>query len=74
MRAKNIEPTIKGLIDFYSEFTNNMIFSKKDKKEIKEKIAKNYPNINFYFTDILMDTPSKEKKFAKYIISNLFNF
>jgi LPPG:FO 2-phospho-L-lactate transferase len=74
MRAKNIEPTIKGLIDFYSEFTNKMIFSKKDKKEIKEKIGKNYPNINFYFTDILMDTPSKEKKFAKYIISNLFNF
>jgi LPPG:FO 2-phospho-L-lactate transferase len=34
MKAKNMEPTIKGLIDFYSEFTNNMIFSKKDKKEI----------------------------------------
>ncbi len=73
MKAKNIEPTIKGLIDFYSEFTTNMIFSKKDKKEIQEKICKNYPNINFHFTNILMDTPSKEKRLAKYIISNLLD-
>jgi LPPG:FO 2-phospho-L-lactate transferase len=74
MKAKKIEPTIQGLINFYSEFTNNMIFSKKDKKEIKEKIAINYPDIDFHYTDILMDTPSKEENFAKFIISNFHNF
>jgi len=74
MKAKNIEPTIKGLVKFYSEFTNNMIFSTKDKKEIEDKIIKKYPDINFHFTDILMNTPLKEKKFAKYIISNIHNF
>jgi hypothetical protein len=74
MKAKKIEPTIEGLINFYSEFTNNMIFSKKDKKEIKEKIGINYPDVDFHFTDILMDTPSKEENFAKFIISNFHNF
>jgi hypothetical protein len=69
MKAKNIEPTTNGLVDFYSEFTNDMVFSKNDKKEIKENIEKNYPDINFHFTDILMDTPLREKNFAKYIIS-----
>lgn len=74
MKAKNIEPSISGLIDFYSEYANDMIFSNKDKKEIKEKVIKNYPNINFHFTDILMNTSSKEKNVAKYIISNFYNF
>ncbi len=69
MKAKNIEPTTHGLVDFYSEFTNDMVFSKKDKKVIKEKIEKKYPNINFHFTDILMDTPLREENFAKYIIT-----
>ena len=58
-----------GLVNFYSEFTNDMVFSKKDRKEIKEKIEKKYPDINFHFTDILMNTPSREENFAKYIIS-----
>jgi LPPG:FO 2-phospho-L-lactate transferase len=69
MKAKNIEPTTNGLVNFYSEFTNDMVFSKKDRKEIKEKIEKKYPDINFHFTDILMNTPVREEKFAKYIIS-----
>jgi LPPG:FO 2-phospho-L-lactate transferase len=69
MKAKNIEPTTNGLVNFYSEFTNDMVFSKKDRKEIKEKIEKKYPDINFHFTDILMNTPSREENFAKYIIS-----
>ena len=69
MKAKKIEPTIDGLVNFYSEFTSDMVFSKKDKKEIKEKIDKKYPDINFHFTDILMDTPLTEENFAKYIIS-----
>jgi LPPG:FO 2-phospho-L-lactate transferase len=74
MKAKNIEPTTNGLVKFYSEFTNNMIFSTKDKKEIEDEIKKNYPDINFHFADILMNTSLKEKKFAKYIISNIHNF
>ncbi len=69
MKAKNIEPTTHGLVDFYSEFTNDMVFSKKDKKVIKEKIERKYPDINFHFTDILMDTPLREENFAKYIIT-----
>ena len=69
MKAKKIEPTIEGLINFYSEFTNNMIFSKKDKKEIKEKIGINYPDVNFHFTDILMNTTIKRRKFCK-----IYNF
>ena len=74
MKAKNIEPTIHGLINFYSEYTNNMIFSKKDEKEITEKIGKNYPDMDFHFTNILMKTSSEEKDFAKYIISKFHNF
>jgi LPPG:FO 2-phospho-L-lactate transferase len=74
LKAKKIEPTIESLIKFYSEFTNNMIFSNNDKKEIKEKIGINYPDVSFHFTDILMDTPSKEKNFAKFIISNFYKF
>ena len=69
MKAKNIEPSISGLINFYSEYANDMIFSNKDKKEIKEKAIKNYPNINFHFTDILMNTSSKEENFSK-----IYNF
>ncbi len=74
MKTKKIEPNIHGLINFYSEFANNMIFSKTDKKEIKEKININYPDIDFHFTDILMDTVSKEKNFAKFIVSNFYKF
>ena len=69
MKAKNIEPTIDGLVNFYSEFTNDMVFSKKDRKEIKEKIEKKYPDVNFHFTDIMMNTPLREENFAKYMIS-----
>jgi LPPG:FO 2-phospho-L-lactate transferase len=69
MKAKNIEPTADGLVKFYSEYAHDMVFSKKDKKQIKEKIEKKYPDINFHFTDILMNTPLREENFAKYIIS-----
>ncbi len=58
-----------GELTFYYEFTSDMVFSKKDKKEINEKIKKKYPDINFHFTDILMNTPLAEENFAKYIIS-----
>ncbi len=70
MKAKNIEPTLTGLINYYSEYTNNMVFSHHDEKEIREKLSDIYPNIKFHFTDILMDTIKKETDFAKYIISN----
>ncbi len=70
MKAKNIEPTLNGLINYYSEYTNNMIFSYKDEEEIREKLSDKYPSIKFHFTDILMDTFEKETAFAEYIISN----
>ena len=73
MSAKKIHPSIKGLIDFYSEFTTNMVFSKKDKKEIEKEITKDYSHINFYFTDIIMNNTAKEEAFAKYLISNFIN-
>jgi len=73
MSAKKIHPSIKGLIDFYSEFTTNMVFSKKDKKEIEKEITKDYSHINFYFTDIIMNSTAKEEAFAKYLISNFIN-
>jgi LPPG:FO 2-phospho-L-lactate transferase len=73
MSAKNINPSIKGLIDFYSEFSTNMIFSKEDKKDIEKEIAKNYPEINFHFTDIIMNNSVKEEVLAKYLISNFIN-
>ncbi len=70
MKAKNIEPTLIGLINYYSEYTNNMVFAYHDEKEIREKLSDKYPNIKFHFTDILMNTANKEVDFAKYIISN----
>jgi LPPG:FO 2-phospho-L-lactate transferase len=73
MKAKQIEPSTRGLVNLYSDFTNEMVFSNKDKKDFKEKIAKDNQNINFHFTNILMDTPLKEENFAKYIISNFYN-
>ena len=50
-----------------------MVFSKKDKKEIEKEIAKDYPHINFHFTDIIMNNTIKEEDFAKYLISNFIN-
>ncbi|MGN6624843.1 MAG: 2-phospho-L-lactate transferase [Candidatus Nitrosocosmicus sp.] len=70
MKAKNLEPTLKGLIDFYSDFASTMIFAAQDKKEINEYATKYFPNINFYFTDILLNRSSKEEDFAKFLISN----
>ena len=72
MKAKEIEPSTQGLVDIYSEFTDELVFSSKDKKEL-EKMGKKHQNINFHFTDIMMNTPSEEEKFAKYIISNFYN-
>lgn len=72
MKAKQIDPSIEGLVKFYSPFTNTMIFSKKDKLEIERKFTKNFTNINFYFTNILMDTRIKECKLARYILSNFY--
>jgi LPPG:FO 2-phospho-L-lactate transferase len=73
MLAKNLSPSIKGLIDFYSEFTTRMIFSNDDKREIEREIANKYTHINFYFTDIIMNNAMREKSFAKYLISNFIN-
>lgn len=70
MRAKNLEPSLKGLIDFYSNFASTMIFAKGDKKEINETLAKYYSNIEFYFTNILLKGSAKEEDLAKFLISN----
>jgi LPPG:FO 2-phospho-L-lactate transferase len=70
MKAKNITPDLRGLIDFYSEITNTMIFDRIDKSEIERKIKKDYPKTNFCYSDILMTNLRKERSLAQYIISN----
>ena len=37
MRAKDIQPNIQGLVDFYSKISTNMIFDLADKVEVEEK-------------------------------------
>ncbi|MDF0680808.1 MAG: hypothetical protein P0116_07585 [Candidatus Nitrosocosmicus sp.] len=36
MKAKNISPNLRGLIDFYSEVANTMIFDRLDEAEIEK--------------------------------------
>jgi LPPG:FO 2-phospho-L-lactate transferase len=69
MGARNLEPSLKGLIDFYSDFATNMIFAKEDCKKINESIAKYYPKIRFYFADIFLKGSIQEAKFAKFLLS-----
>lgn len=69
MRAKNMEPSLIGLIDFYSDFATTMIFAKEDRTKINENIVKLYPKIKFYFANILLKGSSQEAKFAKFLIS-----
>lgn len=71
MRAKKIKPSINGLINFYSVYSNNMIFADEDKKNIM-KISENFPDINFYYTNIILNTLKQERDLAKYIISNFY--
>ncbi len=73
MKAKGLEPSTQGLVNLYSEYTNEMVFSDKDKKGLGGQMMKNHQNINFHFTNIMMDTPLKEKNFAKYVVSNFCN-
>jgi LPPG:FO 2-phospho-L-lactate transferase len=72
MRAKKIPPNIKGLVDFYSKISTNMIFDKVDKVQIEEKIRNAHPHTNFYYTDINMNNPRKELALARYIISEFY--
>jgi LPPG:FO 2-phospho-L-lactate transferase len=72
LKAKNIQPDLKGVINFYSKITTNMIFDKVDKIEIEEKIKSIYPQINFYFTDIIMNNFKKELSLARYIVSEFY--
>jgi len=65
MKAKNIEPTTNGLVNFYSEFTNDMVFSKKDRKEIKEKIEKKIPRHQLSFYGHTYEHTIKRRKFCK---------
>ena len=70
MKAKNISPNLRGLIDFYSEIANTMIFDKLDEAEIEKKLKNDYPEINFCYSNILMTNLRKETSLARYIISN----
>jgi LPPG:FO 2-phospho-L-lactate transferase len=72
MRAKNIYPNIKGLVDFYSEISTNMVFDKVDKVQIEEKIRDAHPQTNFYYTDINMNNSRKELALARYVISEFY--
>lgn len=72
LKAKNIQPDLKGVINFYSKIATNMIFDKVDRIEIDEKIKSVFPQINFYFGDILMKNSTKELSLARYIISKFY--
>ena len=73
MKAKGVEPSTQGLVNLYSEYTNEMVFSDKDKKGIGgQQMMRNHQNIKFHFTNIMMDTPLKEKNLAKYVVSNFY--
>ncbi|HEX5904621.1 MAG TPA: 2-phospho-L-lactate transferase [Candidatus Nitrosocosmicus sp.] len=72
MRAKNIQPNIKGLVDFYSKISTNMVFDNLDKVQIEEKIRDVHPPTNFYYTDINMNNSRKEVALARYIISEIY--
>jgi LPPG:FO 2-phospho-L-lactate transferase len=72
MSAKNIRPDIRGLVDFYSKISTNMIFDQVDKVEVEEKIRIAYPQTNFSYTDILMDNSRKELALARYIVSEFY--
>lgn len=72
LKAKNIQPDLKGVINFYSKIATNMIFDKVDRIEIEEKIKSVFPQINFYFSDIIMKNPPKELSLARYIISKFY--
>jgi LPPG:FO 2-phospho-L-lactate transferase len=70
MKSKNISPNLRGLIDFYSEIANTMIFDKLDEAEIEKKLKNDYSEINFCYSNILMTNLRKETSLARYIISN----
>ena len=70
MKTKNISPNLRGLIDFYSEIANTMIFDKLDESEIEKNLKNDYPEINFCYSNILMTNLRKETSLARYIISN----
>ena len=73
MRAKNIQPNIKGLVDFYSKISTKMVFDKVDKAHVEEKIRNTYPQTNFFYTDINMNKSSKkELALARYIVSEFY--
>jgi LPPG:FO 2-phospho-L-lactate transferase len=73
MKAKGVEPSTQGLVNLYSEYTNEMVFSDKDKKGIGGQVMGNHQNINFHFANIVMDTPLKEKNLAKYVVSKFYD-
>ena len=73
MKAKGVEPSTQGLVNLYSEYTNEMVFSDKDKKGIGGQVMRNHQNINFHFANIVMDTPLKEKNLAKYVVSKFYD-
>lgn len=70
MRAKSIDPSLRGLTEFYSKLAGTMIFDNMDQNEIKNKIQPNFPNTNFCYADILMSDSKREIDLAKYITSN----
>lgn len=72
MKAIGVEPNMRGLIGFYSDITNGMIFDMEDKNNI-ERITDNKIRMNFYYTDIFMNTLKKETKLGQFIVSNFYN-
>jgi LPPG:FO 2-phospho-L-lactate transferase len=76
MQAKGIEPSAQGIIDFYSEYCENFIFSDDDKNRVETKKdggRGNKNNTNLYYTNIVMDSLEKERRLAKYILSEFYH-
>jgi LPPG:FO 2-phospho-L-lactate transferase len=70
MKAKKLDPSLGGLVEYYSKFAGTMIFDNQDQNEVENNVKPRFPDVNFEYTDILMSDNKRETTLAKYITSN----
>jgi LPPG:FO 2-phospho-L-lactate transferase len=70
MKAKKLDPSLRGLVEYYSKFAGTMIFDNQDQNEVENNVKPRFPDVNFEYTDILMSDNKRETTLAKYITSN----
>jgi len=70
MKAKKLDPSLGGLVEYYSKLAGTMIFDNEDQNEIENNVKPRFPDVQFEYTDILMSDNKKEITLAKYITSN----